>query len=121
MRISLHDHAKIHLLIDAAAEVDPEFGRLCRLLYWSNCRLGDALARSVRDLDTVKNRIKLKRRSAALPVSLVKDLLRSAQKDRRLFRFNKGGQIYILLQRAAEEAEIKLPAGTGFDVFRARP
>lgn len=118
-RVSLPDPAQIHLLLDAACEVDSEFGRLCKLLWWSNCRLSEALSRGLKDLDSIKGKIKLKNRSASLPADLIRDLAKFSANTKQLFSFRKGGQLYILLQRAAAEAEIKLPPGTGFDVFRS--
>lgn len=115
-------------LLDAAAEMDLEFGILCTLLNYTGLRLDEALSQlrceSV-ELDRkyayIPDTKTGEPRGVFLPSVLVTALAnhpRGLARKGRLFRFHDGGRLRDMLRDACARAGIALPRRTAFHVFR---
>jgi integrase len=116
-------------LLNAASALDLEFGIFCRMLCYTGLRLREAtlhfkcenlsLADSYALILKTKNR---KPRSVHLPPHLVVALANHPRGlDRpgeRVFRFQKGGRLYAMLDAAAKSAGVTLQDREAFHTFR---
>lgn len=113
-------------LFAAADRIDREFGLLLRFLCYTGVRLSEALRLECRAVELEQRLAYIARtkneepRGVALPPNLVEALRRHPRKlDRegRLFKFTKSGDLYLMLSRAAARAEVTLPERVAFHVF----
>ena len=115
-------------LLEAASDIDREFGALCTLLNYTGLRLGEALD------GLTCEAVELKREFAYLPdtktdeprgvylppvvVAVLANHPRGLDRKGRLFRFHDGGRLRDMLKAACKRAGIALPRRTAFHVFR---
>lgn len=114
-------------LINAASDVDAEFGLLLTFLLYTGARLSDALMLTTDNLNlsesralfpTTKNGLP---RHVYLPPYLVAAMAghpRGLERDGRVFKWVKCGRIYKLLTRAEEASGVEIPPGVSFHAFR---
>ena len=114
-------------LINAASDVDAEFGLLLTFLLYTGARLSEALALTTDNLNLTEAAAKFpktkngKPRTAYLPPTLVAALAghpRGLDRDGRVFKFVKGGRLYKLLTRAETASGVTIPEGVSFHAFR---
>lgn len=118
--------AEAFRLFAAADRVDREFGLLLRFLCYTGVRLSEALRLECRAVELEQGLAYIPRtkneqpRGVALPPALVDALKRHPRKlDRegKLFKFTKSGDLYLMLSRTAARAEVTLPERVAFHVF----
>lgn len=116
-------------LLTAATRIDPEFGLLCLFLLFTGLRLTEGtlrftcdrlrLAESYAFIPTTKNG---EPRPVYIPPQVVAALANHPRGlDRgaeRVFRFQKGGHLYGMLNAAADAAGVTLPNREAFHLFR---
>lgn len=116
-------------LLNAADEIDKEFGLLCLFLLSTGLRLSEATTHLTCDrlrlsegsafIPTTKNG---EPRTVFLPPTLVAALAnhpRGLERGReRVFRWRKSGRLYNMLDAAAAKAGIVMPERAAFHLFR---
>lgn len=115
-------------LFTEAEALDVEFGILCILMCHTGLRLGEALGLATEMLRmdeafayvrTTKNGLP---RPVFLPATVLAALARHprgiGRPHERLFKFHKGGHLYILLRTAAAKANVTLPERQALHLFR---
>jgi integrase len=110
-------------LFDAAETLEPRFGALCVFLFYTGCRLSEAL-----DLKWSKVQLqdgfayvgKTKNgdpRPVFLPPAAVATLA-NIPGDGKVFGYTKGRWVYRLLNKASEASGVLIPNGIAFHIFR---
>jgi integrase len=114
-------------LLDAAGGIDAEFALFLGFLLYTGCRLSEALAADLVDMNLAEAWIYLSHtksgepRLAHLPPALVAALAchpRGVGQSGKLFRFGKNGRLYMWLEKAAKEASVAIPNRVAFHAFR---
>lgn len=114
-------------LLDAAEAIDAEFALFLGFLLYTGCRLSEALAADLADMNLAEAWIYLSHtksgepRLAHLPPALVAALAchpRGVERVGKLFRFGKNGRLYMWLEKAAKEAGVAIPDRVAFHAFR---
>jgi integrase len=115
-------------LLDAASELNAEFGILCTLLNYTGLRISEALdeltcegVELAREFAYIGETKTEEPRGVYLPPVVVAALAnhpRGLERRGRLFRFHDGGRLRDMLKVACRRAGVVLPRRTAFHVFR---
>jgi integrase len=114
-------------LLAAAEAHDAEFGLFLAFLLYTGCRLSEALAIDLANINLaeawafVKDTKNGEPRLVHLPPGLSAALAehpRGMDRPGRLFRFGKGGTLYAMLDAAAEAGGVAIPPRVAFHAFR---
>jgi integrase len=117
---------QLFALFDAAEAVDVRFGALLVFLFYSGCRLSEALRLEWADVDLPASSAFIRQtkpgppRPVFLPPAVVASLagLPIIPGDPRVFRLCKNTHLYRLLYRTEELSGVKLPDGISFHITR---
>jgi integrase len=114
-------------LIEAAREIDAEYGLFLTFLLYTGCRLSEALSAQLADLHLSEAWIFVRAtkngdpRMVHLPpvlVAAVAEHPKGLDRSGKLFRFSKNGRLYEWLDRASRAAEVPIPERVAFHAFR---
>lgn len=112
-------------LLSAAENVHSRFGALCTFLLYTGCRLSEALSLRPADLHLgeafayVRQTKNGDPRAVHLPPVVVAAMANiELDPERAVFRLSKGGYLYGLFNDANFMAEIEIPDGIAFHIFR---
>jgi integrase len=114
-------------LLEAATDINPEFGVFCTLLNYCGLRLGEGLGLQCEHVDLAREFAYIpdtktgEPRAVYLPPIVVASLAghpRGLEREGRLFRFHNGGRLRDMLDMACEAAGVVLPHRTAIHVFR---
>lgn len=114
-------------LLEAATARDAEFGIFLAFLLYSGCRLSEAVALEVGNVNLLEAWayvLETKNgspRMVHLPPVLVSALAthpRGLERAGKLFRFGKNGRLYAWLEDAARAAGVAIPPRVAFHAFR---
>jgi integrase len=109
--------------LEAAANVDAEFGIFLTLLLYTGLRLGEALALTTQQIELAESFAYVPQtkneepRGVFLPPAVVAALAshpRGMERQGRVFRFRKNGRLYELLRRTEKASGVELT----FHLFR---
>jgi integrase len=116
---------QLHPLFSAAHALNPRFGALCVFLFYTGCRLSEALGLRWEQVQLPNNFAYIGHtkpgvpRPVYLPTSVVAVLASlSGPAEGRVFGYSKCGRIYNLLDEAARRAGVTIPDGIAFHIFR---
>jgi integrase len=116
--------AQAFALLSEATKLHERFGALCTFLLYTGCRLNEALGlewtqveldRGFAYVGKTKNG---QPRAVHLPAFVVSALKRIKAESGKVFRFSKAGYLYNMLADTSKAAEIEIPDGVAFHVFR---
>jgi integrase len=115
---------ELHRLFSAAWALEPRFGALCVFLFYTGCRLSEALQLRWTQVDLqgkfafVDKTKNGQPRPIYLPLTVVLALANLEVSPSKVFRYTKCGRIYNLLDEAARGAGVTIPDGIAFHIFR---
>jgi integrase len=126
-RLAFLQPEQISRLLAAAEARDLEFALFLAFLVYTGCRLTEALAIDLANLNLGESWAYIPRtknsepRLVHLPRPLVTALIRHPrgfERQGRLFRFKKCGRLYTWLEAATTEAGVDIPRGVAYHILR---
>lgn len=123
-RLHFLSPADANALLASAAKLHARFGALLTFLLATGCRLGEAVRLAPEDVDLPRALAMIGRtkngqpRTVHLPPAAVAALANIKFAHATVFGFSKAGRIYKLLDEAAADAKVEVPAGIAFHIFR---
>jgi len=114
----------LHRLFSAAWDCEPRFGALCVFLFYTGCRLSEALSLHWSGVDEAHKMAFIGRtkngkpRPVYLPTTVLNVLSRLDPGSGKVFGYAKCGRIYKLLDQASKVSGVVIPDGIAFHIFR---